>query len=255
MKKFWIFLFFSSAVLNLSGQNKKDMETSIVNHPVQLGESIRLISKKYLVDPAEIYRLNKFAVEGINAGMVLKIPVPRKEEVAVQEQVPVPTSEPVHEKTQNLRDESTSIAVVENKSQTVTVIDRNSTIVHTAKPQETIYGLSRKYAISVDEIRLTNPQLKGVLKTGQLVKIPSKRALDHNETSLGSGETPSRDVLKLNSNTENTKLIQHTVAPKETLYSLSKKYSVSVEGIRRQNEALLKNGLQIGQVLTIGKNN
>jgi LysM repeat protein len=38
------------------------------------------------------------------------------------------------------------------------------------------------------------------------------------------------------------------------LYSLSKKYNVSVDEIKQQNEVLLKNGLQIGQILTIKKN-
>jgi LysM repeat protein len=44
------------------------------------------------------------------------------------------------------------------------------------------------------------------------------------------------------------------VAPKETLYGLSKKYNVSIETIISQNERLLKNGLQAGQVLTIKAN-
>jgi hypothetical protein len=53
--------------LDVSGQSrKKDQEVEIINHEVQLGESVRLISKKYLVDPAEIYKRNKFAVDGIS---------------------------------------------------------------------------------------------------------------------------------------------------------------------------------------------
>ena len=75
--------FIVCSLCNGFGQNrKKDQEVDIINHEVQLGESVRLISKKYLVDPAEIYKLNKFAVEGISQGMVLKIPVPRKEGAA-----------------------------------------------------------------------------------------------------------------------------------------------------------------------------
>ena len=77
-------LFFAFAtiffVFSVFGQvKKKELEVDIIDHQVKLGESVRLLSKKYLVDPSEIYKLNKFAVDGISEGMILKIPVPRKE--------------------------------------------------------------------------------------------------------------------------------------------------------------------------------
>ncbi|MBL0013347.1 MAG: LysM peptidoglycan-binding domain-containing protein [Flavobacterium sp.] len=68
-----------------SQSKKKEQEVDIITHEVKLGESVRMLSKKYLVDPAEIYKLNKFAVEGISEGMVLQIPVPRKAGATVKE--------------------------------------------------------------------------------------------------------------------------------------------------------------------------
>ncbi len=50
----------------------------MVRHQVKLGETVKMLSKKYHVPPADIYRLNKFAVEGIREGMVLQIPAERK---------------------------------------------------------------------------------------------------------------------------------------------------------------------------------
>ena len=48
-------------------------EFELIRHQVQMGETVKMLSKKYHVEPSEIYRLNKFAVEGISQGMVLQI--------------------------------------------------------------------------------------------------------------------------------------------------------------------------------------
>lgn len=46
-----------------------------LTHKVTPGEQIIMISKKYLVDPQDIYKYNKGAVDGISAGMTLMIPL------------------------------------------------------------------------------------------------------------------------------------------------------------------------------------
>lgn len=263
MKKGVLFFFVVFVSLTIFGQNKKkDQEVDIINHEVQLGESIRLISKKYLVDPAEIYKLNKFAVEGISAGMVLKIPVPRKEGAIIAQQesemkpLPeqnAPVEKIVEEKTIIAPNLSNNAEIT--KEQLTTVIDRNLVMSHTVAAKETLFSLSKKYAITVDEIKLNNPQLaKGGLKIGQVIKIPSTV---NNEPVVGSNETPSYDTANSQTMAQTTQnnTVKHTVIAKETLYSLSKKYDVPVSEIKQQNESLLQNGLKIGQVLTIKKNN
>lgn len=274
MKKIALFVFI--ICLNLQGfsQNrKKDQEFDIVNHRVELGETVRMVSKKYLVDPSEIYKLNKFAVDGISQGMILKVPVPRKEEVVVvqetdfsnsSEEVAQLTNERVRvEKPKSVpgkplisKQQQPEAKVAEVKSESaVTVIDRGNEISHTVVAQETLYSLSRKYNVSVDEIKLSNKNiLTNGLQVGQVLKIPSTRVLKAEESSLGSDVTPTAEVTKT-TGTVSTGTVKHVVAPKETLFGLSKMYNVSVEEIKRQNATTLQNGLQIGQVLTIAKNN
>jgi len=256
MRKFVLFLFVVSLFQNGICQSKKNQEVDIVSHTVQLGETVRMLSKKYLVDPSEIYRLNKFAVNGISQGMVLQIPVPRKE-VPVQEEPPV-----AEETSQNeVRSQEPPVAEVEKpkpaaktavKDKKVTVIDRDSQTEHTVEAGETLFSLSRKYNISVDEIRMSNEGgLKKGLQVGQVVKIPSTKTLGSNESSIGSDVTPTNEVETASKSTENT--VTHKVEPKETLYSLSKRYNVTADDIKSQNPDVAKNGLQIGQTLTIRK--
>jgi hypothetical protein len=54
---------------------KVEEDAKMVSHTVMMGETISLISKKYLVSPQDIYKYNKEAVDGISYNMVLQIPM------------------------------------------------------------------------------------------------------------------------------------------------------------------------------------
>jgi LysM repeat protein len=267
MKKRILLFLVVFVCLHVSGQNrKKDQEVEIINHEVQLGESVRLISKKYLVDPAEIYKLNKFAVDGVSQGMVLKIPVPKKDEpVAQQEETrqdPEPVAEQPRETTAEKAPEKTVKKAESAKQNQETVIYERTSDTHTVVPKETLYSLSRKYGVSVDEIKNANPELQnGALKVGQVIKMPpSPSGASQNTVTATSNAAPEKkETVKATPVPENTasasssdsETVTHVVAPKETLYSLSKRYNVTIDEIKQQNQALLAKGLQIGQTLTI----
>ena len=191
MRKILLILFVCCMSQWTFGQfKKKEQPVTIVSHQVKLGETVRTISKKYLADPSEIYRLNKFAVEGVSEGMVLQIPVPIKDSPKAKQYV----------------EESQEPVVSEQpESNQVTVIDRNIQIEHIVQSGETLSGLSRKYGISIDEIKMSNDalQTKG-LKIGQVIKIPSTRTLSENEASIGSDVVPASEVAST-SKTKNKK--------------------------------------------------
>lgn len=271
MRKFVLFVFVACVFQSGICQNKKDQEVVIVRHTVQLGETVRMISRKYLVDPSEIYKLNKFAVDGISQGQVLQIPVPKKAPVVQQEEPMTESSPEVQQQTESRDIEADapkpkSVAKAKSAkekavaSETVTVIDHDSQTEHTVKPGETLYSLSRQYNISVDEIRMSNGDtFKNGLKVGQVIKIPSTKNLGEGESSIGTAVTPSKEVAPVTSEPATTKseasvsseAVTHKVAPKETLYSLAKKYNVTAEDIKSQNPEVAKHGLQVGQILTI----
>src|SRR4051794_34976608 len=47
-------------------------------------------------------------------------------------------------------------------------------IVHKVEPKETFYSISRRYAVTVDDIKKYNPESSAGLKIGQTILIPSK---------------------------------------------------------------------------------
>lgn len=102
-----------------------------------------------------------------------------------------------------------------------------SYILHEVDPKETLFGISRRYNSPVSDIVNANPVLKQGLKIGQTIKVPF----------VSMAEIPAGSVL-------------HNVVPGETLFSISKKYGVSVESVMKDN-GLKGNDLSVGQSLII----
>ena len=65
----------------------------------------------------------------------------------------------------------------EDAQPTIFVIQKeNDFIVHTVQPKETIYAISKKYAVQVDDVMKWNDLRTAALKTGQQLRIGKKTA-------------------------------------------------------------------------------
>ena len=279
MKRIVILLFF---VLSL--QTAFSQEFEIIRHQVKMGETVRMLSKKYKVEPSEIYRLNKFAIDGISQGMVLQILVPKKEEVPTEtaEQPVAESTETTTTQSQDNPDEAvsssttttTKTTVIKKKKpvdgsseetpreepSVVTSISTESseqTATHTVAKGETLFSIAKRYNVTVDDIKSQNEALqKHGIQPGQVLTIVSKtstKVVEKVPDNVNQATTTTAENnVSSNSDSQGITNVTHTVVKGDTLYSLSKKYDVSVEAIKMQNEQALKKGLQIGQVLVIG---
>lgn len=106
-------------------------------------------------------------------------------------------------------------------------------IEYVVAPGETVYRISSTYNISISRLMEVNPELENGLKSGQLILIPLAEVV----------HTPV--VSKQGSEFDDPDLNVHTVAPGETLYSLSKKYDVSVGDLLKWNGMELRAGQQL----------
>ena len=114
-------------------------------------------------------------------------------------------------------------------------VDGNIFYVHSVKKGETIYSLTKVYGISEDELARTNPQLADGLKEGQVLRIPEKPQSINEQQKTAS--KPSGTV-------------EHQVQRKETLYSISRQYNISVDAIKKANSTIDEN-IKKGQILYI----
>lgn len=95
--------------------------------------------------------------------------------------------------------------------------------VHTVKPGETLYAISKMYGVSVDEIRQANPGLQEAINSGMELFIP----------------------------TAGNACVFHTIQPKETLYSIAKKYRVEKDSIVKANPGLSETNFKYGTTIKI----
>ena len=110
-------------------------------------------------------------------------------------------------------------------------------IKHNVLKGETITQISQKYKVTPYDIYKLNPDSQNGIKLNSVLLIPSSSMVSNNGA-------PEQVAI-------NVKATSHTTQPKETLYSLSKQYNVSVEAIQNANGDALKNGLKIGQKIII----
>lgn len=110
---------------------------------------------------------------------------------------------------------------------------------HRVKRQETLFKLSQKYNVSIDDIKKYNKHLYSEeLRRGETVRIPKiTQAPQKTET------TPSR------SNPLDLTAKEHVVLPKEGWFGISRKYNVTIEDLKRLNPEIEE--LQPGMVLNI----
>jgi LysM repeat protein len=114
--------------------------------------------------------------------------------------------------------------------------------LHTLAPGETLSALAVKYHTTVGDImRLNGMNSKSVLKTGEKIKIPAKGTV---VKAAPVAQTPPAQAQK--KSLANT----HFVLESETLYSISKKFNVSVEDLKQWNN-LPDNNIHFGQQLFV----
>jgi LysM repeat protein len=169
-------------------------QDKIIKHKVAKGETVTQIAEKYKITPAEIYRLNPDSQNGLKPDMVLLI------------QSSVKTN---------------------TKTSAVTTVK-----THTVAAKETLYGLSKTYGVSDEDILKANPGLtKDGLKVGQTINIPAKPDTKLTATKKKSEKKPE--------------LVYHTVVSGDTKYSIAKQYNTTVTQLDLDNPET-RTSLQIG---------
>lgn len=208
----------------------------LIKHTVVEGETVSKIAQKYKVTPFDIYKLNPDAQIGAKPGMVLMIP---KSVIASSTVEPkAETSKPLEKKPTETK------SVVVQPKETKPLVKTTSQQTHTVKAKESLYGITKQYNISIEELEKNNPFLKEVgLQPGQVLVIKKSA----NATKPAPVIKPSTQIVS------NSGIITHEVLPKETKYGIATKYGITVEELERQNPDVVEN-LPIGFVLKISKN-
>ena len=105
--------------------------------------------------------------------------------------------------------------------------DSISFINHRVKKKETLFSLSKKYNLSISDIKKYNPVLNNtILRKKMELKIPVYYLYEKKDDSL--------------------KYHLHNVKDNETLWSISKKYNIEIDSLKYYNPKLSKYNLISG---------
>lgn len=132
-----------------------------------------------------------------------------------------------------LSNQQTALADHKLDSLGIKTIEGKQFIIHKVEPKETLYALSRRYQVSVDDILSTNEQDKegyAIDQIGRILYIPIKQSVSNVSVEAPKGS--------------------HVVKSGETLYSLSIAYGASVADLKKWNK-LQSDQLALGQELVV----
>lgn len=128
---------------------------------------------------------------------------------------------------------------------TCSVFGQNYT-KHTVAKGETVVGIAQKYKVTPYDIYKLNPDSQNGIQPNSVLLIPKSTGKVEVKSDVKSEVKPTQKPT--------TKLPiakAHTVVAKETLYSITKLYSISQAELEANNPFLKTDGLQPGQVLII----
>ena len=119
---------------------------------------------------------------------------------------------------------------------------------HTVQAKETVYGISKQYGVSQEELYKANPKIeKNGIHPGDLIVIPGKGTTTTKPTETNTQTTTSN----VKTSDDNYQYI--TIEPKETVYNLTKKYKISEETLNSLNPQIKERGLEVGDVIKLPK--
>lgn len=229
-----------SAVANYIGVPYTPPEGITTNtYVVQKGDSLYSIANKLGTTVSELKKENNLTSNTLQIGEVLRIPTKEIYEgeenvyivqkgdtlysVAMANNTTVDELKRINNLTSNILSTGQLLKIPS------ALLPESTYIV---KKGDSLYSIANKYNTTVDELKRINNLTSNILSIGQVLKLPSDKVSDVEKE-------------------ENT--ISYTVQKGDSLYSIARKYSTTIDKIKDLNN-LTTNLLSIGQVLLIPTN-
>lgn len=168
-------------------------------HTIKKGETLFSIAKKYNVDIEQLKKWNDITTDQLSIGNTLVV-----KRGSEDHKEPASTDRPQ---------------------------------THTVKDNETLFSISKKYQVTIAELKSWNNLSSNNLNVGQKLKIFPSESADQPEQSV----TTDKEVQQ-NS--------YYVVKNNDSLYGIARKHGMSVDQLKSLNN-LSSNTIQVGQKLTV----
>jgi len=227
-------------------------------HFVQRGETLESISDIYNITVEKLKAENPSLDKGLKTDMVLRIPhnsviyTPKSKGTEVVPTTDQPkavekqkeqsrTDDKQKEQSKPINDSPVKVKPADKPIAQEKPANDPRFITYQVKKQETLYGISKQYNVTSDEILNANPGMENI-QEGMWIRIPKEKS-----NPKLANEGPSTKAVK-----ETAMIEEIEIKPGETLYGISKAYNVSYEELIDLNPKL-KDGLKAGMLLKLPK--
>jgi LysM repeat protein len=222
-----------------------------------MGDSLYTIASKYNVSVSELKEVNGLTNDFLSIGQQLHIPVNDSNydyyvvvsgdnlySIASKFNTSVDTLMSINNLTSNKLSigETLKIPRIDNYSYSNNTSESNY-LYYVVKSGDSLYSISNKYGISIDDIKKINNLTSNNLSVGDVLKI-----IDNYNNNISMGDACYGEGYV------EVKYITYVVRNGDNLYKIAKKYNVSVDSIKLLNN-LTSNNLVIGQILKIKEDN
>ncbi len=246
------------------------------SHKVAKGENVYRIAKRYNTTPEAIYRINPTAKDGIKEGEILAIPVIDDQEykthvvekgdtvysLAKQYGITIETIYRLNPEAVNGINISQILNVGKIEKKDPTAIDGSSEqgkdsvldslkatpeertiirfITHKVKRKETLYGISKNYKITVEDIKKHNKRLYSEqIKKKDKIRIP-----------VFAKTTTINDTVGDTAVSRLTTTTKYIVQPKDTRYGIARRHGITIGELERLNPTM-DSDFPIGMQITV----
>jgi len=210
-------------------------EKKYIKYTALAGETIYSISKKYMITPNDLLKLNPDIRDGIAADQIIIVPnknykpelaqdvkgdyvkdgflyhtvLPKENYFRLKKQFGVPKrilrKHNLILRTGGLKVGQVIKIPVKDGYQVTAVNVVSTTKPYLVKPRETKFSIARRYGISVERLEEMNPHIKEGLKLAEIIKVPDTREIPDIEEGF----------------------VIHQIEKGETLFSLSQQFELS----------------------------
>ena len=191
------------AAINMASAQEPIMRSNITEHidgkdfylhEVKKGQTFYSIARAYHVNLDDLKYYNPGLTDELEIGRIIKIPAFKP------------------------GDESAS-----------TNNENAGYIMHKVRPKATLYGLSKEFDVSIEEIKTANDGLPNGLKEGTFIKIPKGRI---------SNPGPEFTAIEQEKQAAQKDYFEYQARDRETVYYLAIKYRVSIDSIYHLNPGI-----------------
>ncbi|OIP84702.1 MAG: hypothetical protein AUK44_01755 [Porphyromonadaceae bacterium CG2_30_38_12] len=205
-------------------------------HFVKSGETLTEIAANYGLTVKELKHKNNLK----NDFLMLKQQLKVKDEQTKTEYQTISTSEKLPADSLNLK----SIAQQTTATTPTSTTDIAAQAFYEVQKGETLYGLSKRFHCTVEELKQINNLQEKKLQAGQKIKLPSI----NQQSELHTTSQPNQDKHIIKASKSNT----HIIKKGETLSDIAEKYNCSVNQLKKWN-LKRSNRIDAGEKLIINK--